>query len=346
MRLGSLTRVLAFVAASLGAASPVLAQGLAKSGSIPFDQAREQKVQREVKASSGFEATLFAGPPYAMYPTCITATNEGALFVCQDPNLSLSVERNKGRVLKLVDADGDGHAERYSIFVDSIDSPRGVAWDGNALYVMHPPMLTKYVDDNGDGVADRSEDLVEGLGFDLDFRGADHGTNQIAMGIDGWIYIAVGDYGYKKAIGRDGTQIEHHGGSVVRVRPDGTGLEVYAVGTRNIYDVALDPFMHVFSRDNTNDGDGWNTRLHYLAQNANMGYPMLYKNFEDEHFPSLHDYGAGSGTGDLWVQDPGLPAGFNNTLCSPAASTTPRRSTPPRRLPAPPAPASAHGRRA
>jgi putative membrane-bound dehydrogenase-like protein len=314
MRLCSLTRLLALAAVSVGAASPVLAQGLAKSGSIPFDQAREQKVQREVKASSGFEATLFAGPPYAMYPTCITATNEGALFVCQDPNLSLSVDRNKGRVLKLVDADGDGHAERYSIFVDSIDSPRGVAWDGAALYVMHPPMLTKYIDDNGDGISDRSEDLVEGLGFDLDFRGADHGTNQIAMGIDGWIYIAVGDYGYKKAIGRDGTQIEHHGGSVVRVRPDGTGLEIYAVGTRNIYDVALDPFMHVFSRDNTNDGDGWNTRLHYLAHNANMGYPMLYKNFEDEHFPSLHDYGAGSGTGDLWVQDPGFPAGFNNTL--------------------------------
>jgi putative membrane-bound dehydrogenase-like protein len=301
-------------AASLVATSPLLAQSLAKSGSIPFDAAREAKLQAEVKASDGFKATLFAGPPYAMYPTCLTATNEGVVFVCQDPNLSLSVERGRGKVTRLVDSDGDGHADRYTVFVDGIDSPRGVAWDGKSLYVMHPPTLTKYTDDNGDGVADRSEDLVTGLGFGLDFRGADHGTNQMELGTDGWLYVAVGDYGYQKAIGRDGTQIRHHGGSVVRVRPDGTGLEVYAVGTRNIYDVALDPFMHVFSRDNTNDGDGWNTRLHYLAQNANMGYPMLYKHFDDEHFPSLFDYGSGSGTGDLWVQDPGFPAGYNNTL--------------------------------
>jgi putative membrane-bound dehydrogenase-like protein len=301
-------------AASLVAASPALAQSLAKSGSIPFDAAREAKLQAEVKASDGFKATLFAGPPYAMYPTCLTATNEGAVFVCVDPNLSLSVEKGRGKVTRLVDTDGDGHADKYSVFVDGIDSPRGLAWDGKSLYVMHPPTLTKYTDENGDGVADRSEDLVTGLGFGLDFRGADHGTNQMELGSDGWLYVAVGDYGYQKAIGRDGTQIRHHGGSVVRVRPDGSGLEVYAVGTRNIYDVALDPFMHVFSRDNTNDGDGWNTRLHYLAQNANMGYPMLYKHFDDEHFPSLFDYGSGSGTGDLWVQDPGLPAGYNNTL--------------------------------
>jgi putative membrane-bound dehydrogenase-like protein len=314
MRFRCIPRTLAFAATLLGAATPLLAQGLAKSGTITFDQAREQKVQSEVKASSGFQAKLFAGPPYAMYPTCITATNDGVLFVCQDPNLSLSVDRGRGRVTRLVDENGDGHADRYTVFVDSIDSPRGVAWDGNALYVMHPPELTAYYDDDNDGIADRSKELVRGLGFDLDFRGADHGTNQIALGIDGWIYIAVGDYGYKKAIGADGTQIEHHGGSVVRVRPDGTGLEVYAVGTRNIYDIALDPFMNVYSRDNTNDGDGWNTRLHYLAQNADMGYPRLYKNFESEHFPSLFDYGAGSGTGGLWVQDSGFPEGFNNTL--------------------------------
>ncbi|HET8657206.1 MAG TPA: HEAT repeat domain-containing protein [Longimicrobiaceae bacterium] len=304
----------AAVALLFFASSPAGAQSLPKSGKVEVSPAAEKGALSQVKAADGFEVSLFAAPPVAMYPTCLTATPEGAVFVCVDPNLSLSVGRNRGRIMRLVDDDKDGHADRYTVFVDSIDSPRGVAWDGKALYVMHPPTLTAYYDDDGDGIADRSVDLVHGLGFGLDFRGADHGTNGIQMGIDGWIYVAVGDYGYRKAIGRDGTQIEHHGGSVVRVRPDGSDLEIYAVGTRNIYDVAIDPFMHVFSRDNTNDGDGWNTRLHYLAQNANMGYPMLYKNFPTEHFPSLFDYGPGSGTGDLWVQDPGFPAGYDNTL--------------------------------
>lgn len=45
-----------------------------------------------------------------------------------------------------------------------------------------------------------------------------------------------------------------------------------------------------------------------------MGYPSLYKNFADEHMPSIADYGSGSGTGGLWVHDPALPEGFNNTL--------------------------------
>ena len=100
----------------------------------------------------------------------------------------------------------------------------------------------------------------------------------------------------------------------MRVRPDGTGLEMVTVGTRNIYDVAIDPFAHAFTRDNTNDGRGWNTRFHWLAPSANMGYPSLYLNFAEEPMPSLADYGAGSGTSGLWIQDPGFPDQWNNTL--------------------------------
>ncbi|MBC8087255.1 MAG: HEAT repeat domain-containing protein, partial [Phycisphaerae bacterium] len=174
--------------------------------------------------------------------------------------------------------------------------------------------LTAYRDTTGDGVSDVSEAIVTGLGFGLDFRGADHTTNGITLGIDGYIYIAVGDYGYRKAAGKDGTTISHRGGGVVRVRTDGTGLELYAEGTRNIYDLAVDPFLRVYTRDNTNDGDGWDIRLHYLPMGAHMGYPMYYKNFASEHMPSLADYGNGSGTGGLWVHDPGFPKDYGNNL--------------------------------
>ena len=43
------------------------------------------------------------------------------------------------------------------------------------------------------------------------------------MGIDGWIYIAIGDFGFVDAEGTDGTKLTMYGGGVVRVRPDGTG---------------------------------------------------------------------------------------------------------------------------
>ena len=284
-----------------------------KRGVVPHDAARERAMLQQVKVADGFTATIFAAPPVAMYPVCLTGTVEGAVFVCVDPNLSLTATKGRGRVVRLTDTNHDGRADEYSVFAE-MDSPRGVAYDGRTLYVMHPPNLTAYRDTTGDGIADVSEDLVTGLGFDLDFRGADHTTNGITMGIDGWLYIAVGDYGYRRAVGKDGTVISRQGGGVVRVRTDGTGLELYAQGTRNIYDLAIDPFLHVFTRDNTNDGDGWEIRLHYLAPGAHMGYPMFYKNFASEHMPSLADYGGGSGTGGLWVHDPGFPEGFGNTL--------------------------------
>jgi glucose/arabinose dehydrogenase len=308
------------VVLSLTAASPAASQAapsnparLPKSGVVPRSPAREQELLQQTKAPDGFSVTVFAGPPVASYPVCLTTANDGAVFVCSDPNLSLSQLKGVGRVMRLVDVDGDGRADRYTTFAE-MDSPRGIVFDGRTLYVMHPPNLTAYRDTDGDGIADESEDLVRGLGFTLNFRGADHTTNQITMGIDGWLYVAVGDYGFQKAVGKDGTTISHRGGSVVRVRPDGTGLEIYATGTRNIYDVAVDPLLHVYTRDNTNDGDGWDTRLHYLPALAHMGYPMYYKNFPEEHMPSLHDYGAGAGTGALWVHDPGYPDAFSNTL--------------------------------
>ena len=120
---------------------------------------------------------------------------------------------------------------------------------------------------------------MKDIGFSLDVRSADHATNNITLGPDGWIYIAVGDYGYLNATGKDGTRITRMGGALVRVRPDGTGLEFVTVGTRNIYDIGIDPFAHAFARDNTNDGRGWNTRFHWLAPGAHMGYPSLYLNF-------------------------------------------------------------------
>jgi putative membrane-bound dehydrogenase-like protein len=302
---------------SLGAQAPAQSaarpQPIAKSGTVPREPAVEQKLQADFKAPAGFRISLFAGPPVAMYPTCVNESPDGAVFVCVDPNLSLSTLKGVGRVMRLVDSDGDGRADRYTTFAE-MDSPRGVVSDGKTVYVMHPPDLTAYRDTNGDGIADSSFVLVKGLGFDLDFRGADHTTNNVEMGPDGWLYVAVGDYGFMKAVGTDGKSISHRGGAVVRVRPDGTNLEIVTVGTRNIYDIAIDPFARVYARDNTNDGDGWNTRLHYLAPGAHMGYPSFYQNFGTEHFPSLADYGGGSGVGSLWLEDPAWPAGLNNTL--------------------------------
>jgi putative heme-binding domain-containing protein len=293
------------------AASAVAAGGPPKS---------EDDILKRVKLPPGFEATVFAVPPQGGYPTSVSAAVDGTLFVAIDQNGSLDRERNKpgnarGKVMRLRDTDGDGRADEFKTFAE-MESPRGVIWDGpsgtspGTLYVMHPPNLTAYIDSNGDGVADRQQDIVTGLGFDLSFRGADHTTNGCRLAIDGFIYIAMGDYGSVEAKGRDGTVIKNRGGGIVRVRPDGTGLELVARGLRNIYDVAVSPQLDLFTRDNTNDGGGWDVRLSFVPPGAHMGYPSYFKNFPEDMLQPLADYGGGSPCGALWLDEPGQQNGL------------------------------------
>ncbi len=273
----------------------------------------DEEILRRIKyPSSEFDASVFASPPDIAYPIFASASPDGALFVGCDANGSLDQKPGRGKVIRCVDTKGSGKADQFTVFA-TMDSPRGVAWDPGArtLYVMHPPNLTAYHDDAGTGVASRQEDLITGLGFGLDYRGADHTTNGIRIGIDGWIYIAVGDYGAVKAAGKDGRTLNMRGGGIVRVRPDGSGLERVVWGTRNTLAVAISPEMELFTRDNTNDGDDWNDRLNHTPFGAQMGYPNLFRNFPDEIIPALADYGGGAPVGAVFIDEPALPAPWN-----------------------------------
>ena len=293
---------------------PVLTLIVAVPLTAFLSQGAEPKpLPKGVKVPPGFRATLFASPPDIGYPTCLAAVPSGEVYVGIDENGSLDAKPKRGRVVRCIDTDGDGQADQFKTFAE-MDSPRGLWFENKTLYVMHPPFLSAFHDDDGDGVSDRSEILIRGLGFDLKFRGADHTVNGMRMAIDGWLYIAVGDYGAIKATGTDGAELQLHGGGVVRVRPDGSGLELVSRGQRNIYDVAVSPELDLFTRDNTNDGGGWDVRLSHVVATANYGYPSLFKNFSNEVVAPLADYGGGSPCGSLFMDEPGFPAGTGTAL--------------------------------
>jgi putative membrane-bound dehydrogenase-like protein len=266
------------------------------------------------KVPAGYSATIFAKPPEISYPVQVCAAPGGEVFIAIDKNGSLDRKPHFGSIVRATDTNGDGEADRFDTFVADVDSPRGLAWDGRTLYCLHPPTITAYRDTDGDGKADWHEDIVTGVGYGLDKHPADHTSNGIRMGIDGWLYMAIGDFGIPDGKGRDGSSVVMRGGGVLRVRPDGSELEVFITHTRNIFDVALDPFLNTFLRDNTNDGDGWNSRLSYAVASADMGYPSLYKRFSDELVAPLADYGGGSAVGSLFVHEPGLPGEDGDAL--------------------------------
>lgn len=278
----------------------------------------------------------FTGPDITPSPACIAAAPTGEVFVGVDLNGSLGKLPDKGSIVRLVDKDGDGKLDQHNVYA-KVDDPRGMISIGDKLYVLHTVIpsdtkilsgmhLSVFTDANHDGVADgppkRLVSNISTVKHNQD-RGADHTTNGIRLGIDGWIYVAVGDFGFVDAEGTDGAKLTFHGGGVVRVRPDGSELESYTHGTRNDYDVAIDPLMNIYSRGNTNDGGGWNIRFIHHIQNGEYGYPILFKNFTDEILPALVDLGGGSGTGALFFQEPGWPEKYNNVpmMCDWGRST-------------------------
>ena len=269
--------------------------------------------------------TGFSGPDLTPSPACMAVAATGEVFVGVDMMGSLGKEINKGFIKRLVDCNHDGIMDSHTEFAQ-VDNPRGILAIGDQVFVLHTTFsqetgkafnmdLVVFEDLDKDGVADGpAKVLIKNLSNSkyLQERGTDHATNGIQMGIDGWIYIAVGDFGFHNATDADGTQLTMLGGGVVRVRPDGTEMEVYTHGLRNIYDVAIDPFMNIYTRGNTNDGGGWNIRFIHQIQSGEYGYPVLFKHFTEEILPALVDVGGGSGTGSLYMNDSRWPEKYNN----------------------------------
>jgi putative membrane-bound dehydrogenase-like protein len=267
-----------------------------------------------VKAPPGFKISLFAAPPMVGYPVNLSVAPDGAVYVAVDEQGSLGRTPGGGRVVRCIDEDGDGRADRVNVFA-RMEHPRGVIAQDRKVWVLHPPLLSVFSDEDGDGTSDRQDVLVAGLTTSLIAeRGGDHTTNGIRMGLDGWIYIAVGDYGFHGAKGKDGITLSQRGGGILRVRPDGTELEVFAIGLRNPFAIAIDPYLNLFTRDNTNDGAGWDVRVSHLIQSADYGYAQRFANFPDEIMPPLGAYGQGGGTGALSLDDERWPEAYRGAL--------------------------------
>lgn len=251
-----------------------------------------------LKVPAGFKATLFACDPLIEYPSAICAgPRPGATFVAVDYLCGLGTEIVRRDEVRLVeDTNGDGYADTAQVFAKGFGSVQGLAYHDGTLYVMHAPLLTAL---RGVGTADERRDLLTGLGLPPEENPLRlHCANGVVVGHDGWLYLALGDHGV--SVPRpEGDQLVLHGGGILRCRPDGRDLHVFATGLRNIYDVALDAELNVFVRDNENDGGTYKIRLCHSFHGADHGYPYIYDKWPDETLPPLADLGLGISAGGV-----------------------------------------------
>jgi putative membrane-bound dehydrogenase-like protein len=286
------------------------------AGEQPRTGPSTEKRFAPLKVPAGFKATLFACDPLIEYPSVISiGPRPGAIFVAVDYMTGLGTEIVRRDEVRLVeDTDGDGYADKATLFAKGFNSIQGLAYHDGTLYVMHAPFLTALRDTKAAGAADDRRDLLTGLGLTPEQNPVRlHCANGVVVGHDGWLYLAVGDHGVEVAR-PEGDRLVLHGGGILRCRPDGRDLHVFATGLRNIYDVALDAELNVFVRDNENDGGTYKIRVCRSFFGADHGYPYLYAERPDEALPPLADLGLGSSAGGLCYRERQFPPEYRGDL--------------------------------
>jgi putative membrane-bound dehydrogenase-like protein len=264
----------------------------------------------------GFAIDLIAEAPDILWPSVVHALPDGSILVGEDSmDMPGPTDQPLDRILQIA-FHADGTLEK-KVFADHLFATFGMEEIDGDVYVMNMPHLTRFSDTDGDGVADQRREILTDLGppapgWPDGFN--DHIVSGIRLGMDGFLYIAVGDKGIPLAHGSDGSTLTLRGGGVVRVRPDGSQLQVVASGLRNILDVAIDARGEMFTYDNTDDGLGWWTRLTHVIPGGYYGYPWDYHDHKDRMLPCMKDYGGGSPCGGLVYREAAWPQEFQGSL--------------------------------
>lgn len=178
----------------------------------------------------------------------------------------------------LEDADGDGRADRSTVFADGFNGVLDgmasgvIARDGD-VYVTSIPHLWRLRDLDGDGKAEVKEKLLTGFGVNASFLG--HDLHGLVWGPDGKLYFSIGDRGCHVTAGGK-THALPRRGAVFRCMPDGSQFEVVHVGLRNPQELAFDDFGNLFADDNNSD-KGDDGRLVYIVEGGDSGWCMPYQ---------------------------------------------------------------------
>lgn len=187
--------------------------------------------------------------------------------------------RRDAEVIKrLEDSDGDGVADKMTVFRGDFDKPLDgpsgglIERDGTVYFAMIPGVYSLRDLDN-DGKAEEVKTLVNGFGVRVSFSG--HDLNGFAWGPDGKIYWSIGDRGYH--IEQDGKTFSRpDSGGVFRSNPDGSDFEEFYVNLRNPKEIVFDEYGNLFTVDNDYD-HGDRERIVYLIEHGDSGWKMGYQ---------------------------------------------------------------------
>lgn len=139
--------------------------------------------------------------------------------------------REAGVVYALVDTNRDAKVDEVITLLRGLDTPNGVAFRNGALYVAVVSRILRY-----DSIETRLHNPPQPVVItDRLPREEHHGWRYIGFGPDGWLYVASG--APCNICNPPGELFA----TILRLRPNGTGLQVFARGVRNSVGFAWHP---------------------------------------------------------------------------------------------------------
>jgi putative heme-binding domain-containing protein len=209
---------------------------------------------RAMTVGKGMKVTLFADEsmfPELAKPVQMAFDPAGRLWVAVWPSYPhwKPTEPMNDKLLVFEDTDGDGKADKMTVFADGLHNPTGFEFYDGGVIVAQAPDLLFLKDTDGDGKADVRRKIIHGL----DTADTHHTANSFVLDPGGGIYFQEGTFHHSQVEDGYGPPKRVANGSVFRYEPRTQKFDIYVT-----YGFA-NPHGHVFDRwgqDIVVDGTG------------------------------------------------------------------------------------------
>ena len=231
---------------------------------IPIPDAEEER--KTFVLPEGFEVNLFAADPKLHKPIQINFDPQGRLWVAASevyPQIAPG-QKASDKILILEDLDGDGVADKTTVFADGLLIPTGVEPGDGGAYVANSTEVVHFKDTDGDGKADQSRVVLSGFGTE----DTHHILHTFRWGMDGMLYMNQSIYIHSHIETPYGVRRLNAGG-IWQFRPETMRLEVFARGWVNSWGHIFDRWGQSFATDGAG-GEG----INYVVPGAS--YPAVY----------------------------------------------------------------------
>lgn len=156
---------------------------------LPMSPAESMK---RYSVPEGFELQLYAAEPdFVGKPIAMTWDERGRLWVCETydyPNELQPPGQGRDRIRICEDTDGDGKADKFTVFAEKLSIPTAIAFHRGGAIVQNGTETLYLKDTTGDDVADVREVLITGWAL-----GDTHGgVSNFQYGLDNWIWAMQG----------------------------------------------------------------------------------------------------------------------------------------------------------